>query len=192
MLQENTQASLFVGGTRSGKSALALQYAAKQYAHAPQGQSQKPIFVATAKAYDQEMQKRISAHQQERKEQEIPWHCVESPLLSVQELESIQQEASVILVDCLSLWLNNIMEYMDDAEILTQTKILHTWVSQCPVPLVMVTNEVGQGMVPMHALARRYSDAHGLLNQYMARSCAHVFLVSCGLPLALKGKGLLI
>ncbi len=192
MSHDNTQASLFVGGTRSGKSALALRHAALLYTHAPQNDVKKPVFIATAKAYDQEMQARIDAHKQERKEQKIPWHCVELPLLSMQKLENIQKEASVILVDCLSLWLSNAMEHLDDTEILTQTQLLSAWALQCPVPLVMVTSEVGQGMVPMHALARRYRDAHGLLNQNMAQSCAHVFLVSCGLPLALKGKGLAI
>ncbi len=173
---------LFVGGTRSGKSALALRWAQAQVVAKPQA---KKVFIATSRAEDAEMQDRIALHKAERG---MTWQSVDVPLLDIAVLENIQKTADILIIDCLSLWLSNAMHAVDDdAALLERMQSLVGFVQRSTVPMALVTSEVGQGIVPMHALARRYRDMHGLLNQHVAAVCSNVLLVSCALPLALKG-----
>ncbi len=165
---------LFVGGSRSGKS-----YLAECWANA---QGPKRLFVATAKIEDDETKARITTHQARRGDE---WQCLEAPYFSPEQVENIWD---VVLIDCLSMWLNNRMSRGDsDADILRATEDLAQWVVGLTVPIALVSGELGQGMVPMSALARRYRDLHGIINQHIAKACNNVLLISCGLPLAIKG-----
>ncbi len=178
------QATLFVGGTRSGKSTLALRYA--------ESLGEKGLYIATAPALnsehmDEETKERVLAHQAERG---AHWQTWEADTIDL--LHAPLQNAHIVLLDCLTLWLSNALEqasqhsdmhaYMDSA-----MQRLEHFISHCPLPLVIVSSEVGQGIVPMSALARKFRDLHGTLNQRVARLCPRVLFVSCGLALALKG-----
>ncbi len=167
---------LFVGGTRSGKSRLAEKWAEQQ------GTIRQ--YIATALAEDVATKKRIGEHQKRRTQ---GWSCLEAPYFYPQQLQNIQ--ADVVLLDCLSMWLNNHMaKGHDDKKILSLAEDLARWIKDFPIPLAVVTSELGLGMVPMSELARRYRDLHGELNQIMANACQNVIFVSCGFGLSLKGK----
>ncbi len=166
---------LFVGGTRSGKSELAEQWA--------NARGTSPLFIATALPEDEETKNRIQMHKIRRGAQ---WQCLEAPHFAPKQLNKFHTD--IILFDCLSMWLNNFMARGDDdADILAAVDDLGFWIEHLHIPIALVSSELGQGMVPMSRLARRYRDLHGLMNQRIAKSCQNVLLVSCGLPLALKG-----
>jgi len=166
--------TLFVlGGARSGKS----RYAQGRVEALPG----KLAFIATAEAADAEMAERIARHRADRGPR---WMAQEAPLDLADAIERVQQEADAILVDCLTLWLSNLMHFEHDIDIAVTR--LETALRDCRVPVTLVANEVGQGIVPMNALARRFRDHAGWLNQRMAATCEHVVLVTAGLPLALK------
>jgi len=167
--------TLVLGGARSGKSRLAeALVCASGFAK---------IYVATAEAGDGEMRDRI-AHHRERRGAE--WRTIEEPL---QLTEVIAREATsgrILLVDCLTLWLSNIMHAGQntarEAERLIET------LQGVPAPVVLVSNEVGLGLVPETPLGRQFRDEQGRLNQRVAAAVANVAFVAAGLPLWLKGK----
>jgi len=164
---------LVIGGARSGKSGYALSLAA--------GAGRAPVFVATAEAHDAEMAERIARHRQERA---APWRTVEAPL---ELAAAIAREAApdrVVLVDCLTLWLSNLMLAERRAE--PATADLAAVVAAAAGPLVLVSNEVGHGIVPATPLGRAFRDAQGRLNQAMVASCDAVVLVVAGCPIQLK------
>jgi len=166
---------LFLGGARSGKSRLALQAAV-----ALAGPGQR-IFVATAQALDGEMAKRISAHRAAR---DKSWRTVEEPLAIRPVIEAGLPE-EVLLVDCLTLWLSNLLAARpQEAE--AEIKKLAEAVGRSPRHLVLVANEVGLGIVPDNPLARRFRDLAGWLNQEVAEVVDEVFLVVAGQSLRLK------
>lgn len=166
--------TLFVlGGARSGKS----RYAQGRVEALPG----KLAFIATAQAADAEMAERIARHRADRGPR---WIAHEAPLDLGEAIERMQREADAILVDCLTLWLSNLMHF--DRDVDAATTSLEAAVRACRVPLTLVANEVGQGIVPMNALARRFRDQAGWLNQRMAATCKQVVLVTAGLPLTLK------
>ena len=166
--------TLFVlGGARSGKS----RYAQGRLEALPG----KLAFIATAEAADAEMAERIARHRADRGTR---WIAHEAPLDLIGAIEQTQGEADAILVDCLTLWLSNLMHFEHDVEAAIVS--LEAAVCACRVPLTLVANEVGQGIVPMNALARRFRDQAGWLNQRMAATCEQVVLVTAGLPLTLK------
>ncbi len=166
---------LFVGGTRSGKSQLAEYWAERQ--------GQNRLYIATAIIEDDETKKRVEEHKQRRS---TGWQCLEAPYLSSSQL--LEYHDNLILIDCLSMWLNNHMACgHDDEKILHCTKELVQCIEQWSAPLAVVSSELGQGMVPINKLARRYRDLHGQINQAFAKACKNVLLISCGLPLVLKG-----
>ncbi len=167
---------LFVGGTRSGKSSLAEKWTISN--------GKKCLFIATALVEDEEIRKRVHEHQQRRG---AAWQCLEAPFFVPQHVEAYAVD--VILMDCLSMWLNNRMARGDnDKEILSACDTLSRWIQNLKIPIAIVSSELGQGMVPMSELARRYRDLHGLMNQSIAQACQNVLFISCGLPLCLKGK----
>ncbi len=168
---------LVLGGARSGKSGVAQRLVEASVA----SRSREPVFVATAHADDAEMAARIARHIEAR---DARWRTVEAPvdLVAVLEVEALPDR--VVLVDCLTLWLSNVMLRGDDVE--AQTAALAALVARLPASAVFVSNEVGGGIVPDNALARRFRDAQGRLNQAMATACDAVVLVSAGLPLVLK------
>ncbi len=181
-----TEKILILGGARSGKSGFALSLASK-LARRGNAREEKGLYIATAKAYDKEMSTRIRLHKAQRGDS---WKTVEETMDLAKVLNSISPRCPVIVIDCLTLWLVNIM--------LDEGKDFHkTWVRpflsaledvRCPV--VMVSNEVGMGIVPDTSLGRDFRDQAGLLHQELARVCDQVILVVAGLPLYLKQEGL--
>jgi adenosylcobinamide kinase/adenosylcobinamide-phosphate guanylyltransferase len=165
--------TLVLGGARSGKS----RYAETLITALPPPW----IYVATAEALDAEMAVRIEAHRARRA---AGWTTVEAP----RELAAtLAAHAEVpILVDCLTLWLSNLM--MADARIEAEFDRLEQALAQATAPVVMVANEVGSGIVPDNALARRFRDLQGVLNQRIAARADNVVLLVAGLPLIVKGR----
>lgn len=164
---------LVTGGARSGKSGFAEQLALKA--------GRCPIYVATSAAWDQEMADRIGHHKARRDER---WTTVEEQLDLVGTLARHCGPDRVVLVDCLTLWLTNLI--LADRDLALDTASLAAAIPDLAGPVIFVTNEVGLGIVPDNAMARAFRDAQGRLNQELARVCGRVVLVACGLPLLLK------
>jgi adenosylcobinamide kinase/adenosylcobinamide-phosphate guanylyltransferase len=164
--------TLVLGGARSGKS----RYAEWLVATYPQPW----IYVATAEARDEEMAERIAAHKARRA---AGWRTVEAPHDLADALQAAP-EGSALLVDCLTLWLSNLMEAGFDIE--AQTARVQAALASRTGPTVLVSNEVGLGIVPDNALARRFRDLQGTLNQTMAAQAARVIMMVAGLPVAVK------
>ncbi|RDE06124.1 bifunctional adenosylcobinamide kinase/adenosylcobinamide-phosphate guanylyltransferase [Sphingomonas aracearum] len=167
---------LVLGGARSGKSRHAQ-------ALAEQGGGEL-VFVATAQAYDDEMRDRIARHRADRDRR---WRTTEAPIDLPQAIAREGAAGRVLLVDCLTLWLSNLL--LADADLEAAGEALAAAVQASPARVLLVANEVGFGIVPDNALARAFRDAAGLLNQRMAAVCDAVDLVVAGLPLRLKGPG---
>jgi len=164
---------LILGGARSGKSTLA-----ERRAHAAEG----PVtYIATAQAGDAEMRARIEAHRARRPRE---WQTVEEPTALAQALRAHAAPDRVVVVDCLTLWLANLLEADErfESERDALLEALPTLVGE----IVLVSNEVGLGIVPDSSLARRFRDAQGWLNQAVAERCERVTFVAAGLPLTLK------
>ncbi|SIS84756.1 bifunctional adenosylcobinamide kinase/adenosylcobinamide-phosphate guanylyltransferase [Paracoccus saliphilus] len=159
--------TLVTGGARSGKSALAERLVARH--------DLPWIYIATAESRDGEMEERILQHQQRRGER---WNTIEEPVALDRALRD-SDGRGVRLVDCLTLWLANCGESADiEALILTLRQ-------QC-TPVVLVTNELGLGVVPDNAMARRFRDQHGWMNQAVAEVADEVWMSVSGQPLQLK------
>jgi len=167
--------TLVLGGARSGKSALAERLV--------RASALTPIYLATATAGDDEMLARISHHRMRRGD---GWTTFEEPLELVRALDSASGRDRAVLVDCLTLWLSNIMHAGRDAE--SETRRLADWLAQAQSPVVLVSNEVGLGLVPETALGRSFRDAQGRLNQAVAAAVPNVVFVAAGLPIRLKGQ----
>lgn len=167
---------LILGGARSGKS----RYAEGLIAALPPVWNPPWIYVATAEPGDEEMRARIAAHRARRGPS---WQTVEAP----QELAEavILAQPAPVLVDCLTLWLSNLM--LIDADIEAETVRLERALEAATAPIVLVSNEVGSGIVPEHPLGRRFRDLQGALNQRIAARAERVVLMVAGLPLAVKG-----
>ena len=173
---------LITGGSRSGKSAFAQQ-------KAEQIGGQK-IFIATCPHTDPEMDERIRRHQQDR--QGRGWQTVEEPIQLTEQLCSFTQGVT-ILIDCLTLWINNLMyaaeqensELTEDQAAEAAQQLADT-ASFCEGTVILVTNEVGSGIVPDNAMARHYRDLVGRCNQVIARQADQVFLVTCGIAQQIK------
>jgi adenosylcobinamide kinase/adenosylcobinamide-phosphate guanylyltransferase len=162
---------LVLGGARSGKSRYALALAE---AAAPER-----VMIATAQAFDEEMAERIARHKGERGR---GWTTCEAPLLLGEALAEAAKPGRVAVVDCLTLWLSNLLLAGHDLE--AATRALAALVPAGPV--IFVSNEVGQGIVPETPLGRQFRDAQGRANQALAASCDAVVLVRAGLPRLLK------
>jgi len=164
--------TLVLGGARSGKSAFAERLVVNS--------GLPRIYLATATAGDEEMRLRIARHRQERGE---GWRTIEEPLDLVAALTRHSHDGAV-LVDCLTLWLSNLMFAHRDVE--AESQRLANWLATTPAPVVLVSNEVGLGLVPETPLGRSFRDAQGLLNQIIAAAVPDVAFVAAGLPLWLK------
>lgn len=179
--------ALFVGGVRSGKSALAQKWA--------EAQAQRRLYLAACKVADAEMVERVRLHQAARGPE---WSCLEEPLNIVSALDSLWVEKpspgagcgpGVILLDCVSIWLANLLEAgLDDAAVLGRVDALTASLGRRTLPVAVVTAETGLGLVPSSALGRRFLDLLGLTNQRLAQAADPVIFVSCGLGLALRGN----
>jgi adenosylcobinamide kinase / adenosylcobinamide-phosphate guanylyltransferase len=167
--------TVLLGGARSGKSALALRLASSQ--HAPR------VFIATAEALDDEMAERIGRHRAERGS---AWSTVEEPADLTAALGAVPADACVV-VDCLSLWIANLMERgLDDADVLRLSAEAGDLAAGRPGVTIAVSNEVGMGVVPVHELGRRYRDGLGRVNAAWVARSADARLVVAGRTLALE------
>jgi adenosylcobinamide kinase/adenosylcobinamide-phosphate guanylyltransferase len=165
--------TLVTGGARSGKSTWAEHLARRS------GRPRR--YIATAQAWDDEMAARIAQHRADRGD---GWTTVEAPLDLAGALAGAEP-GEVVLVDCLTLWLTN--HLLADNDLRAESEGLLTALAGCNAPVIVVTNEVGWGIVPENALARAFRDEQGRLNQRVAVQADCVVAVMCGLPLALKG-----
>lgn len=185
--------TLVTGGARSGKSSFAERLCMSK--------SREATYVATAQAFDEEMMERISLHKLQRIQANYPWRNVEEPFQLVKLLRDWRQshpdteenEAPTVLLDCLTIWLSNILlsyEGQEDIQDKVKAEIVRLVdeVQQYPGHLIMVTNEVGNGIVPEYPLGRLYRDLAGFMNQAISRSCSEVFLVTAGIPIELKSQ----
>jgi adenosylcobinamide kinase/adenosylcobinamide-phosphate guanylyltransferase len=165
--------TLILGGARSGKSARALWLAEQTQLEL--------VYVATAQALDEEMAERIARHRADRDRR---WRTLEAPLDLCAVLQAESGENTCVLVDCLTLWLSNVMHAGRDLD--QQTDALAQAIGAARGPALFVSNELGLGLVPETALGRAFRDAQGRLNQRIAAVCDRVEFVAAGLPLALK------
>lgn len=164
---------LVLGGARSGKSHTAQTLA--------EAASRERIYIATAQGLDEEMQARIARHRQER---DASWTTIEAPFDLAQTIQRETAPGRVVLVDCLTLWLSNILLAERDAE--REATLLIETIRAAAGPLLLVSNEVGQGIVPATALGRLFRDEQGRLNQRVAEACDAVIFVAAGCPILLK------
>ena len=165
--------TLVLGGARSGKSRFAEKLV--------EASGHVTVYVATGQSLDDEMAARIAAHQARR---DANWRTVEAPFDLAGAIANEDGEGRVLLVDCLTLWLSNLM--MRDADIGAETARLAGELAAARAPVVLVSNEVGLGIVPDNAMARAYRDHAGQLNQRIARLAQSVYFVAAGLPLVRK------
>lgn len=172
---------LVLGGARSGKSRFAEQCVAQQ---SLQGKS--CVYIATATALDDEMQARIAQHQKDRQTSGHVWLLHEQQYELAQTLAQIDKPNQIILVDCLTLLLTNYLMLDDTHAWFEQKTQLLTQLTSLKSDVVLVSNEVGSGIVPMGELSRRFVDEAGWLNQAVAEVADQVTLVVAGLPLVLK------
>lgn len=168
---------LVLGGTRSGKTA----YAQARALAAAEGRT-TPTMIVTAQALDDEMTDRIARHRQDRGD---GWRTLEAPLNLASVLEALSV-SDVAVVDCLTLWLSNLMGEGRDIE--AETAALAQAVARCPAALWVVSNEVGWGIVPDNPLARQFRDHAGRLHQRLAAEADGVVVVVAGLPMMLKAE----
>jgi adenosylcobinamide kinase/adenosylcobinamide-phosphate guanylyltransferase len=169
---------LVLGGARSGKSAFAQK--AAESAQKGRSSGGHPVLIATGQAFDDEMAERIARHQAERGES---WTTVEAPLALAEAISALPADA-VAVVDCLTLWLSNLM--LDERDVAAAASELVAAVAACPARLWLVSNEVGLGLVPETPLGRRFRDEAGRLHQRLAQAVDEVYLIAAGLPLRLK------
>ncbi|MBY0351662.1 bifunctional adenosylcobinamide kinase/adenosylcobinamide-phosphate guanylyltransferase [Tabrizicola sp.] len=165
--------TLVIGGARSGKSAFAESLVL--------GSGRARRYVATAEARDDEMRARIARHRRERGD---GWMTVEAPLQLPEALAQVGRD-EVVLLDCATLWLTN--HLLADHDLVAETGKLIAALTTCVAPVVIVSNETGWGIVPENALARRFRDEQGRLNQRLAAEAGLVVTVIAGLPMVLKG-----
>jgi adenosylcobinamide kinase/adenosylcobinamide-phosphate guanylyltransferase len=168
--------TLILGGARSGKSRLAQTLAEKT----AKERARKPVMIVTAEALDAEMSDRIARHRNDRGR---AWRVVEAPLALVQAIDDLSAQ-DVAVVDCLTLWLSNLL--MRDAALEAAGAALMESLIRSPAEIILVSNEVGFGIVPDNALARRFRDEAGRLHQTIAATAETVLLVVAGQKLVLK------
>lgn len=167
---------LVLGGTRSGKSSWALHYTEAQYG--------SYLFLATARSLDDEMAERIRLHKSSRGPD---WHVVEEPIEISKALMERCSHVDAVLIDCLTVWLSNVLfEKGDDKIGLYRDDLLKT-LSRRKQSIIVVSNELGMGIVPENPLGRKFRDLSGQINQDIAAMADKVILLTAGLPTHLKG-----
>lgn len=169
--------TLITGGVKSGKSAYALKLG--------QGQGAKPVFIATATAGDDEMARKIAAHKAERAGR---WQTCEEPNDIAGVLERIAPEFDVVLIDCLTLWVSNLLtlQNLGDDEIEAAFSGLMEALKSAICPVIVVTNEVGLGIMPADRLSRRYQNLLGAVNRRIAGLADNVYMMISGIPIKIK------
>jgi len=168
--------TLVLGGIKSGKSRFAEMLATQTDKHV--------VYIATATAGDEEMKQRIRHHKETRPSH---WQLIEEPQFLGEVIAAHSEKDSCILVDCLTLWLTNLLLTSDPEIVEAQKSVLLDSVTTSQVPIILVGNETSMGVVPLGKLTRRYCDEAGLLHQQLAAACDNVVLTVAGLPTWLKG-----
>jgi adenosylcobinamide kinase / adenosylcobinamide-phosphate guanylyltransferase len=171
--QKPPRLSLVLGGARSGKSRHAEGLLAKLPA--------PWVYIATAQAHDEEMRARIGEHQRRR---DARWSTIEAPLDLADTIVTQATSDAPMLIDCLTLWLSNVM--LAGRDVVAEETRLIAALAAAKTAIVVVSNEVGLGIVPDNSLARHFRDAQGRLNQRVAELADHVVFLAAGLPLTLK------
>lgn len=169
--------SLILGGMKSGKSRFAEQLASQL--------EQPVVYIATAQPWDDEMRERIRAHQTQRPSH---WHTVEAPIYLAQALQRHDAPNHTLLVDCLTLWITQLLCHDNSALLAQELNAFQTLLPKLQANLILVSNETNMGIIPMDALSRRFCDTAGKLHQHLAPSMDSVVLTVAGLPLYVKGK----
>ena len=181
---------LVTGGCRSGKSSYAQMLAERIYTG--KKESGKWLFVATCQADDAEMAERVARHQADRSSQ---WHTLEEPLHvadAINNASDIRGDTApdgydVILVDCLTLWVSNLMaDGRTDTQIFEEADRLIAAINATSTPVILVTNEVGCGIVPSHPMSRRFRDIQGTVNQKIAAAASTVVWMVSGIPVKIN------
>lgn len=182
---------LILGGQKSGKTARAEALAAAWLDAAP---AHRAVYIATAQAWDEEMRERIARHRRDRADRVPRMETVEEPVELARAIGQHSRADTLIVVDCLTLWLTALLmpavphpsPAPQAAEGAAPT--IATAIASCAGPLVLISNEIGMGVVPMGPDSRAFVDALGGLNQAAAAACERVTLMSAGLPMLLKGQ----
>ncbi|RDI21269.1 adenosylcobinamide kinase /adenosylcobinamide-phosphate guanylyltransferase [Pseudacidovorax intermedius] len=182
-----------LGGQKSGKSRRAESAAGDWLAGAP---GRRAVLIATAQAWDAEMTQRIARHRQERAERVPGLETVEEPLRLPELIGALSRPDTLLVVDCLTLWLTNLLmpPGLDPQRAAlpdwrTEALLLVEALSRAPGPVVLVGNEIGLGVIPLGEETRAFVDALGQLNQHVAAACRRVTLMVAGLPLTVKDNG---
>jgi adenosylcobinamide kinase/adenosylcobinamide-phosphate guanylyltransferase len=175
-MSSTAKITLVLGGARSGKS----RFGESLIAALPPAWQPPWTYVATAEAGDAEMAERIAVHRARRG---AHWQTIEAPRDLPAALKAAQGKP--VLVDCLTLWLSNLM--LAEADVDAETALLEQALEAVTAPVVLVANEVGSGIVPEYPLGRRFRDLQGILNQRIAARADRVALVVAGIPLLIKG-----
>jgi len=187
------RSELILGGQKSGKSRRAELLARSWLARSPAHQA---VLIATAQPWDEEMRERIARHQADRAERVPGMQTVEEPVQLAQALARCSQPQTLIVVDCLTLWLTNLLMPVENYEqnklqaLDPQAKIdmVLGAIENAQGPVVLVGNEIGLGVIPLGRETRAFVDALGLLSQSVAQVCERTTLMVAGLPLTLKGR----
>ncbi len=168
---------LITGGCRSGKSRFALDYSNQHFS--------RKLYLATSEVLDEEMAQRVENHKKARGSE---WQTIEEPIDIIDKIRQYQDKVEVILLDCITLWLSNLMMKGDsDSKIMDEISTLIDTFRQCPNSSILVSNEVGLGIVPADPLGRRFRDLAGTANQRIAEVSETVIFMVSGIPLFLKG-----
>jgi adenosylcobinamide kinase/adenosylcobinamide-phosphate guanylyltransferase len=170
---------LILGGARSGKSRLAEKLASES--------GLEVIYIATSQPLDGEMNQRVASHRQRRPDS---WGLVEEPLELTKVLKQSAGPGRCLLVDCLTLWLTNLLMLEDPQRLAQERDALLDCLAELPGEIIFVSNETGLGVVPLGELTRRYVDEAGWLHQALAERCQRVVFTVAGLPMTLKGSAL--
>jgi adenosylcobinamide kinase/adenosylcobinamide-phosphate guanylyltransferase len=170
---------LILGGARSGKSRLAEKLASES--------GLEVIYIATSQPLDGEMNQRVALHRQRRPDS---WGLVEEPLELTKVLKQSAGPGRCLLVDCLTLWLTNLLMLEDPQRLAQERDALLDCLAELPGEIILVSNETGLGVVPLGELTRRYVDEAGWLHQALAERCQRVVFTVAGLPMTLKGSAL--
>ena len=190
------RSELILGGQKSGKSRRAELLARQWLAQSPHHHA---VLIATAQPWDEEMRQRITRHQADRAVRVPGLATVEEPLALGETIARHSQPNTLVVVDCLTLWLTNLLMPAEPVQSLesnqplalvelAQAASLLIAIDQAPGPVVLVGNEIGLGVIPLGREVRAFVDALGRLNQDVARTCERVTLMAAGLPLTLKGQ----
>ncbi|WP_396268396.1 bifunctional adenosylcobinamide kinase/adenosylcobinamide-phosphate guanylyltransferase [Ideonella sp.] len=188
---EPAHSTFILGGQRSGKSRWAELLSRDWLAAAP---VHRAVMIATGQACDEEMRERIARHQSDRADRVPGMVTVEEPRALVDALRRHSDPQTLVIVDCLTLWLTNLMMPAATAQVLPEADVLAAGEALCDAiatatgPVVLVGNEIGLGVIPMGSEVRAFVDTLGRLNQRVAASCQRVTLMAAGLPLTLKDE----